>query len=226
MTRAGGGSRHDRSGLLQHRGGLGSRVRRGAHGWPGHDWTTLQDLNGHTTQSTGESCKAENAGRLAHAPPVPRPLPDDVGDDCAPTGTTGEWNAASNGDSGDWQQWRSTWPARADASASRVEVSISYASDWATQGLGVFVDDIARCRRSDAAWQHVVRDRHRRLGCPGARGERPEREHWAITDSAGFPEGATSRARTPPLGLRPRGRTGAATRNALMARAIDYLRRP
>ncbi len=57
---------------------------------------------------------------------------------CDPTGTTGEWNAAS-GNSGGWQQWSVDLSAYA---GGQVEVSIAYVSDWATQGLGVFVDDI------------------------------------------------------------------------------------
>jgi hypothetical protein len=47
------------------------------------------------------------------------------------------WNAspARRG----WQQWRVNLGAWA---GGQVEISISYASDWATQGLGVFIDDI------------------------------------------------------------------------------------
>ena len=104
----------------------------------GDDWTTLPDANGATTQETGLSCPegwTELHPQLAHYqtwnaeedPPT-----------CSPTGTTGEWNAAS-GNSGGWQQWSvdlSEW------SGETVEVSIAYASDWATQGLGVFIDDV------------------------------------------------------------------------------------
>src|SRR5262249_57801087 len=53
--------------------------------------------------------------------------------------TTGAWNAASGG-SGGWQQWRVDLSAYA---GKQVEVSITYVSDWATQGLGVFVDDVS-----------------------------------------------------------------------------------
>ena len=40
------------------------------------DWTTLPDSNGHTSQATGESCKAENSGGWRTLHPVPRSLPD------------------------------------------------------------------------------------------------------------------------------------------------------
>jgi hypothetical protein len=54
------------------------------------------------------------------------------------TGTTGAWHAAS-GSSGGWQQWQVDLSGFA---GQQVELSISYASDWSFQGLGVFVDDI------------------------------------------------------------------------------------
>jgi hypothetical protein len=66
-----------------------------------------------------------------------------VGDDCEPEGTTGEWWAA-NGTSDDWQNWQIDL-AGPDGRfyGKQVEVSITYVSDWATQGLGVFVDEIS-----------------------------------------------------------------------------------
>ena len=103
----------------------------------GENWTTLPDANGNTSNSTGQSCpegwfelhpflehyQTFNAGE----PPT-----------CSPTGTTGAWNAAS-GNSQGWQQWSIDLSAYA---GSTVEISIAYVSDWSTQNLGVFVDDI------------------------------------------------------------------------------------
>ena len=68
----------------------------------GDDWTTLPDINGHTTQTTGESC----ALRVARAAPAARPLPDarPATGTCTSTGTTGTWNASS-GNSAGWQEW-------------------------------------------------------------------------------------------------------------------------
>jgi bacillopeptidase F (M6 metalloprotease family) len=56
-----------------------------------------------------------------------------------PTGSTGSWNAASGSSSG-WQQWNVDLSAYA---GGQVEISLAYVSDWSTQGLGVFLDDIA-----------------------------------------------------------------------------------
>ena len=59
------------------------------------------------------------------------------GADCSPTGTTGAWHAAT-GSSAGWQEWNVDLSAYA---GKQVEVSITYVTDWGTQGLGVFVDD-------------------------------------------------------------------------------------
>lgn len=94
------------------------------------NWTTLPDSNGHTAQGTGESCAA---GWDAIHPFVAHYQ----GAGCSPTGTTGAWHAAT-GSSGGWQEWDVDLTAYA---GKQVEVSISYITDWGTQGLGVFVDD-------------------------------------------------------------------------------------
>ncbi len=94
------------------------------------NWTTLPDANGHTTSGTGDSCAS--GWRDLHPQ-----LNHYQGADCSATGSTGTWHAAS-GPSGGWQEWSVDLTAFA---GKQVEVSISYASDWATQGLGVFVDD-------------------------------------------------------------------------------------
>lgn len=94
------------------------------------DWTTLPDANGHTTQETGDSCAS--GWRTIH------PFMDHYqGADCSATGTTGTWNAAS-GKSNGWQEWSVDLSAYA---GKQVELSISYVSDWGTQGIGVFIDD-------------------------------------------------------------------------------------
>ncbi|MFI7599542.1 M14 family zinc carboxypeptidase [Actinoplanes sp. NPDC049681] len=101
-----------------------------AHVVGSDDWTTLPDANGLTTTSTGESCKSNLVGLhpfLAHY----------QGADCTPKGTTGTWNAVT-GSSGGWKEFDADLSAYA---GKQVEVSISYMSDWGTQGLGVFLDD-------------------------------------------------------------------------------------
>jgi hypothetical protein len=93
-------------------------------------WTTLPDINGHTASDTGLSCPE---GWVTIHPFVEHYQ----GADCSSTGSSGSWNAAS-GRSDGWQDWDLDLSAYA---GSQVELSISYISDWATQGLGVFVDD-------------------------------------------------------------------------------------
>ncbi len=69
-------------------------------------------------------------------------LPDDPEDEvpptCAPTGTTGEWWAATGASDG-WEQWTidlSEWAGES------VEISLTYASDDVIQFNGVIIDDI------------------------------------------------------------------------------------
>ena len=98
------------------------------------DWTTLPDQNGATTQDTGFSCPY-----WLQLHPFLEHYQTDNGDDtCAPTGTTGEWYAASGASDG-YEEWAVDLSAYA---GSQVEVSISYASDDSVQLSGLFVDDI------------------------------------------------------------------------------------
>ena len=104
-----------------------------AHPAGSDEWTTLPDLNGHTSRSTGASCPAwlELHPFLAHyqAP---------AGGSCTPAGTTGEWHAAS-GFSDGYEQWSVDLSAYA---GQEVEVALSYASDQSVALPGVLVDDI------------------------------------------------------------------------------------
>ena len=93
-------------------------------------WTTLPDDNGHTAFGTGQSCPAgwndctrcstaTRARLLAHR--YHRHL--ECGD--RPSAGSEEWVIDLSAYAG-----------------NQVELAISYVSDWATQGLGVFVDDV------------------------------------------------------------------------------------
>ncbi|UQU67024.1 immune inhibitor A [Couchioplanes caeruleus] len=95
------------------------------------EWTTLPDANGLTTTNTGDSCQSQIAGLHPFVAHYQSP-------DCTPTGTTGTWNAAT-GASGGWKEFDADLSAYA---GKQVEVSITYMSDWSTQGLGVFLDDV------------------------------------------------------------------------------------
>ncbi|HEY7198028.1 MAG TPA: M1 family aminopeptidase [Gaiellaceae bacterium] len=95
-----------------------------------NDWTTLRDLNGHTSEDTGFSCPGWHDLHpfLTHY----------QSDTCAPRGTTGHWWAAT-GESGGYEHWRVGLSRYA---GEDVRVSISYASDESFQFSGAFVDDI------------------------------------------------------------------------------------
>ncbi|MBG6103483.1 hypothetical protein IW249_003897 [Micromonospora vinacea] len=102
-----------------------------AHEVRSDDWTTLPDANDKTSTVTGDSC-AEGWVEQLH--PF---LAHYQGADCSPAGNTGSWNAAT-GSSGGGKEFVVDLSGYA---GKQVEVSITYASDWSTQGLGVFLDD-------------------------------------------------------------------------------------
>jgi hypothetical protein len=102
-----------------------------AHVVGSDDWTTLPDAGGHTATGTGDSCASGITGLhpfLGHY----------IGEDCSGTGSTGTWNATTGASNG-WQDWDVDLSGYA---GKQVEVSISYMSDWGSQGLGVFLDDV------------------------------------------------------------------------------------
>ncbi|HEX2045053.1 MAG TPA: M14 family zinc carboxypeptidase [Gaiellaceae bacterium] len=180
-----------------------------------NDWTTLPDLNGHTGTSTGESCPA---GWHDLHPWLERYQ----GADCsgANAATGGEWNAAS-GDSHGWQEWAIDL---SDYAGGQVEISISYASDWAVQGLGVFIDDVTLPDGSSTSFEGETGG-WTVTGPPA--GSAPNANDFVFTTAAGFPEGAAITTEdTILLGFGLEGVTGGATRAQVMDRAIDYLLRP
>jgi hypothetical protein len=183
------------------------------------NWTTLPDQNNHTSQATGESCKQENSGGWRTLHPFLDHYQTQSGpSDCTPTGTTGSWNAAS-GSSGGWQQWSVDLSGYA---GQQVEVSISYASDWATQGLGVFVDDIEVSTGEGTTSFEGGLDGWVVSGPPP--GSAPNGNNFDRTTAAGFPEAAVVATKdTVYMGFGFEGITGAATRNDVMGRVMAYL---
>lgn len=105
-----------------------------AHTVGADDWTTLPDLNGHTTQGTGRVCPFW----LGLHPFLEHYQTDNGDGTCSPSGTSGDWWAVS-GVSADYEEWAVDL---ADYAGSTVEVSISYASDDTVQGRGNVVDDV------------------------------------------------------------------------------------
>jgi hypothetical protein len=97
-------------------------------------WTTLPDLNGHTSQATGNSCPFW----LTIHPFLGHYQSDDGADGCTPTGTTGAWNAATGASDG-----YETWSVDLSPYAGKqVQVALSVISDDVVSYPGVWVDDI------------------------------------------------------------------------------------
>jgi hypothetical protein len=188
---------------------------------PGQEnWTTLPDANGHTTQETGESCLRANSGgwRTLH-PHLDHYQTQVDNTTCTPTGTSGAWNAAS-GSSGGWQEWRIDLGAYA---GQDVEISISYASDWATQGLGVFIDDVTL---PGAQTESFETDLGGWAVTGPPEGSGPNFNNFERITGAGFPEGAAVATEdTVVMGFGIEGVTDVANRNALVGRTVQYLLR-
>jgi hypothetical protein len=180
----------------------------------GDDWTTLPDANGHTTTATGQSCPA---GWVTLHPHLAHYQTFDGVGACTATGTSGAWNAAS-GNSAGWQQWSINLSAYAGKS---VEISIAYASDWASQGIGVFLDDITLPDGTSTSFETGL-DGWAIAGPPA--GSAPNVNNFTRTDASGFPVGnAISTPHSLLLGFGLEGVSTAAERNAVMGRALDHL---
>jgi hypothetical protein len=186
----------------------------------GSDWTTLPDANGHTSQDTGDSCPEgwrELHPHLDHYQTVvPGETPDDP-NTCTASGTSGDWNAAS-GNSQGWQQWSvdlDKWAGKT------VEISIAYISDWGTQNLGVFLDDITWPGGSTSfegsdmgGWQ---------ITGPAA-GSGPNANNWKVAVAGDFPVGASITTKKSLLmGFGFEGIATADKRKQVMGRIVDHL---
>jgi hypothetical protein len=182
------------------------------------NWTTLPDVNGHTSQNTGQSCPASSSGgwRTLH-PWLDHYQTQNTPTTCLPTGETGAWHAAA-GDSGGWQEWSINLGAYA---GQQVEIRISYASDWATQGLGVFVDDVTLPDGSSTSFEGGDTGGWAASGPPP--GSAPNVNNFVFTTAAGFPEGASITTEDSLLlGFGLEAVTGADARAEVMGRAMDY----
>jgi hypothetical protein len=186
------------------------------------DWTTLEDTNGHNDQTTGESCRPSNGPggwRTIHPFMDHYQTIDTVNDTCEPHGTSGDWWGIS-GTSGNWEQWHVDLSAFA---GKQIEVSITYVSDWATQGLGVFIDDIVVSTGEGTTSFEGGDDGWQTPDAPD--GSAPNFNTWEITSAGGFPEGAVIATPSSLLwGFGLEGVTDESVRDELMGRAIDFLR--
>jgi Zinc carboxypeptidase len=184
----------------------------------GGDWTTLPDANGHTSTNTGQSCLSQNSGgwRTLH-PFLDHYQTQQGASACSPSGTTGAWNAAS-GNSNGWQQWSIDLGAYA---GQTVEISIAYISDWATQGLGVFVDDVTLPDGTSTSFETGL-EGWRVSGPPEGSGANAN--DFEVITAGGFPVGAS--ITTPDSILMGYGFEGIATpaaRNEVMNRVLGHL---
>lgn len=185
---------------------------------PGEDdWTTLPELGGSTSDSVGESCPA--GWRELHPHLDHYQTYDEAASTCEPTGTSGVWQAAS-GNSGGWQQWSVDLNAFA---GGQVEVSIAYISDWSTQGLGVFVDDIeVSTGEGTTSFEGGDTGGWEVTGPP--EGSAPNPNDFIVTTAAGFPEAAV--VATPGslmTGFGFEGIDDAGIRAEWMGRALEHL---
>ena len=178
------------------------------------DWTTLPEASGITITDTGESCAS---GWHELHPWLERYQ----GADCSGTGSTGEWHA-SYGRSAGWEEWQIDL---SDYAGSEVEIAISYASDWAVQGLGAFVDYV------QVSTEPGIESFEDGLGAWTVTGPPPgsasNPNDWERTQSVGFEEGAVvSTANSLFFGFGLEGITDAQTRADVMERSLDYLLGP
>ena len=102
-----------------------------------------------------------------------------------------------------------------------MEISIAYASDWGTQGIGVFLDDMVLPDGSTASFETGL-DGWAVTGPPEGSG--PNANNFIRTDASGFPVGAAiTTPRSLLLGFGFEGISTAADRNAVMGRALGHL---
>jgi hypothetical protein len=184
----------------------------------GSDWTTLPDVSGNnlTTQETGDSCAAGWSEELH--PHLNHYVTFD-GDSCTAEGSIGDgvWHAAS-GNSNGWKQWTVDLNAWA---GQTVEVSIAYASDWAVQNLGVFLDDVTIPGGETTSFEDGLGG-WSVTGPPA--GSAPNANNWVDTDATGFQAGSSISTPSSLLfGFGFEGITGREQREVIMGRALDHL---
>jgi hypothetical protein len=160
-----------------------------AHTVGADDWTTLPDKNGNTDTDTGIGCNDPGSTYwLDENPFLKHYITRNAGPPvtCAGTGTTGAWNAAT-GNSAGFQDWNVDLTPYA---GKQVELSITYASDPGTQGLGVFVDDTTVTADNATVATTSFEDGLGGWAVPGSPPENGTNANdWKVTPSVGFVDG-------------------------------------
>jgi hypothetical protein len=181
-------------------------------------WSTAPDLNGHTeggnAASTGESCPA--GWHELHPW-----LEQYQGANCNGAG----WHASS-GRSAGWEEWQVDLDAFA-APGEEIEIYISYASDWAVQGLGTFVDHVQLSGESVESFETGL-GAWTITGPPA--GSDPNPNNFIRTQTVGFEEGAivsqtptTANFTTLYFAFGFEAIRDAINRNAVMDSSLDFL---
>jgi hypothetical protein len=185
------------------------------------DWTTLPDKNGNTSDDVGASCDIDwNTLHpfLNHYQTNPTSAAD-----CTNHGSSGAWNGAT-GNSGGFQDWEIDLSAYA---GKQVEVSITYAQDFATAGLGAFVDAVQVLKNGAVAESTGFESGL----APWVAGPQPagtaQDAAWVGRGAVGFAEGpgiATDDTLLWGFGLE--GISTRAERSGALKDALTYLQRP
>jgi hypothetical protein len=174
------------------------------------DWTTLPEVGGATVNDTGLSCPE---GWVEQIHPFLEHYQDGT---CAPTGSTGEWHGLTGTSSG-WQQLEYDLGAWA---GQDVDLQIAYVSDWATQNIGVFVDEV----QLGGGPVESFEDGLGAFSVSSAPGSPPPANTWVRQEAGTFPEGPALRTQdTVYLGFGFEGIADEADRNAVMDRTMEYL---
>jgi hypothetical protein len=187
------------------------------------DWTTLPDANGNTSDDVGQSCDINWDTLhpfLAHYQTNTNKSQDPAQADCTNTGTTGSWNAAT-GNSGGFKDWKIDLSAY---KGKQVEVSITYAQDFAVSGLGVFVDQVQVTKDGQPAEATSFEED---LGGfeagPAPEGSENDAQ-WQRSESVGYVVGAgVATADTLYWGFGFEGVSTTEQRTAVMRSAMQYL---
>ncbi len=159
-----------------------------AHTPGADDWTTLPDSNGNTSTDTGIGCNDPTSTYWLDENPFLKHYITRAASPaaCPGTGTTGSWNAAT-GNSAGFQDWNIDLSAYA---GKQVELSITYASDPGTQGLGVFVDDTKVTAGGATLAETSFEDGLGGWAVPGSPPENGTNANdWEVTPSVGFVDG-------------------------------------
>ena len=172
--------------VVRPRGGLRLHVRRGRELDGAATRSTTRgprcpDVDGHTRpQDDGLSCPTAGDGsNWQRRPPVPRPLPDGHGRRrrTATRRARRATGTAPTGSSGGWVDW--TTSTSRPYAGKQIEVSITVATDPASLGLGVWVDDAKLVVDGATVDETSLRGRPRRLDRrPAARGHGSPENGW------------------------------------------------